>query len=1551
MKKLLPFTTFLFIAFLLAAGFWHLDSSRPATAGQVVGNTFVEPFTWQGDHGATIGGGISNTVWWNAHDWDVRGDTGNNAIECPGADIPCAGHHTDIHVGSSNLSDGTRLNNKYVIGGDGSPGVATMHLDFEGINSARLRNPMLISAATPGVVEFRATNFVTTGHWWEVVVTPTNTVIGGEHTAVPSSGDEFGGLQGSGHRPAEDSINFIVIGDSDVPCQVGWQTEVGITKIVNDVSTDYLSPTLINTDPSEKDKLFKWRLEYYPDKIVALRDSNGDGVVEPFHTFNVTIPWSEVYVHLMGVAYQADHHPQGACFQGQIREFPWKDVKVGPVKYAYTRAYPKEQGTDRIPQSTGWVGYDLRDNQRFGVVNGIDQPNPGPYSKHSSMGFCLGGWFGCSPGPAVKTLTFDLPAQDAGNIASAQLIYDIKNTGLATLAVNGRTVGSLPQWNTVGYPQSGDNTMWAQRSMKVNPSLLVAGTNTITLIMSGSVAFDRLQFEFAYESDEPPPLPTVATPTITPNGGAFTDSVSVTLGTTTSGASIYYTLNGATPNTSSALYTGPFTLTNTATVKAIGVKSGSNTSSVASATFTKAAVGNVVCTVSAASQPEAVPTMCDLNTGESARITLKDGTVRTITLNSVQKEVVENIVADSSSGSFTFLATATVDVDGETHKMGVAMNQPYTVAKGVRMYAMRSNIFNSDGVWSAGWGPDVTLMLTDASLPPFDTSLYHYPIDQIWGLNSHAGREAYSGRHHDGYDIGSPHLAATLAKLFSTMAGKIWSFAPVFGGAEAFNNRIDFAPANNQFASTRTSYFHAASLAPGISVGDVVPKGAWIGNTGFIGGGGYPHLHWQAWGSFLVNEFPFLRESYSATMLNQAKYQGYLKDWLVIGPFADADAARLLTDRLSGQETTIEPSAGTITNGSAWKAYDNLIPGVVDFASALSPAPYSGYASKIKSDYSNSVGYAHAYINSPTKQIAQLWLGYNDGMKAWLNGVLVHEDNANYLYDSTLQNAMVPDQAKVTVTLNQGWNRLLVKVSQDSNDLRSGGYFNTPNLWQFSAKIADITGNPISGMTFQTNNPGIVSPPPPPPPSGTLSWLSAQGNKIVNESGNAVVLRGVNLENREWIWASTQSIDFEKMAIPVITGAPSTGWGANVILIAVASGPINRNETAYLTALDEIVSLAKQNNAYTLMAYRYGEPNAEQPTMPDQAAQDAMAKLALRYAAEPAVLYGLQVEPHDVSWSTLKPRFISMIDAIRANNPRSLIAVPGTQFSRFIYHAVDDPIQRSNLIFKTHPYDPWTTIQSTYRLDEVSAQYPVILGEFGAGSFMNLTDVQNLLNYAESKGVSWIAWLFNQAGCPCLISSNTTFATTAYGQEVKNRLQAAASSSGSKPKIVAFSSLHLFLDDLKTLTIIGSNFDPAQDFRFRMKNDTGTVKVDVVVRPATSTTIVVDLVALGVKAADFAPGFYAVELERTSDSEKATYAQFLVTKLGDIWKLGSTETDEQKRDGKVDIHDVSRLLTRFGTALGQAGFDAEADINGPGGIPDNKIDLYDANKMMANWSP
>ena len=78
----------------------------------------------------------------------------------------------------------------------------------------------------------------------------------------------------------------------------------------------------------------------------------------------------------------------------------------------------------------------------------------------------------------------------------------------------------------------------------------------------------------------------VATPTFSPAAGTYAGSVTVTISDARRGATIHYTTDGSTPTTSSPVYTGPITLTQTTTIRAMATASGMANSAVASATYT-----------------------------------------------------------------------------------------------------------------------------------------------------------------------------------------------------------------------------------------------------------------------------------------------------------------------------------------------------------------------------------------------------------------------------------------------------------------------------------------------------------------------------------------------------------------------------------------------------------------------------------------------------------------------------------------------------------------------------------------------------------------------------------------------------------------------------------------------------------------------------------------------------------------------------------------------------------------------------------------------------
>lgn len=79
----------------------------------------------------------------------------------------------------------------------------------------------------------------------------------------------------------------------------------------------------------------------------------------------------------------------------------------------------------------------------------------------------------------------------------------------------------------------------------------------------------------------------VAAPTANPASGSFAGSIEVALSTNTSGAEIYYTIDGSIPTTASTLYTGPIKVSEDTIIKAIAVKTDMKNSYIMTASFFK----------------------------------------------------------------------------------------------------------------------------------------------------------------------------------------------------------------------------------------------------------------------------------------------------------------------------------------------------------------------------------------------------------------------------------------------------------------------------------------------------------------------------------------------------------------------------------------------------------------------------------------------------------------------------------------------------------------------------------------------------------------------------------------------------------------------------------------------------------------------------------------------------------------------------------------------------------------------------------------------------
>jgi hypothetical protein len=159
------------------------------------------------------------------------------------------------------------------------------------------------------------------------------------------------------------------------------------------------------------------------------------------------------------------------------------------------------------------------------------------------------------------------------------------------------------------------------------------------------------------------------------------------------------------------------------------------------------------------------------------------------------------------------------------------------------------------------------------------------------------------------------------------------------------------------------------------------------------------------------------------------KYQDHILQWVGVGPFTekgkDGSAIYAMVfepEKPGARGITWKP----ITKGiGSWEINLEATYGSLDFCGA----------------------YLRTRVWSETEQDAQLEMGSDDGVKAWVNGKLV--------FDQWNEGSAAPRQKLVKVKLVRGWNELMLKIVD-----QQGG-------WVGAARIRKPDGTALEGLKTQ----------------------------------------------------------------------------------------------------------------------------------------------------------------------------------------------------------------------------------------------------------------------------------------------------------------------------------------------------------------------------------------------------------------------------------------------------------------------------------------------------
>ena len=135
---------------------------------------------------------------------------------------------------------------------------------------------------------------------------------------------------------------------------------------------------------------------------------------------------------------------------------------------------------------------------------------------------------------------------------------------------------------TISVTPSTATVSGSSKSYIIEPN----GASTISIVFSASSnsRLDNLVLTVT-EVEQGGPGNTVSTPTFSVAGGTYSTAQTVEIQCETSGATIYYTLDGTTPDNTKNQYSTPLTISSTTTVKAIAIKDNVS-SEIATATYT-----------------------------------------------------------------------------------------------------------------------------------------------------------------------------------------------------------------------------------------------------------------------------------------------------------------------------------------------------------------------------------------------------------------------------------------------------------------------------------------------------------------------------------------------------------------------------------------------------------------------------------------------------------------------------------------------------------------------------------------------------------------------------------------------------------------------------------------------------------------------------------------------------------------------------------------------------------------------------------------------------
>ncbi|TVZ37186.1 aryl-phospho-beta-D-glucosidase BglC (GH1 family) [Alteromonadaceae bacterium 2753L.S.0a.02] len=294
--------------------------------------------------------------------------------------------------------------------------------------------------------------------------------------------------------------------------------------------------------------------------------------------------------------------------------------------------------------------------------------------------------------------------------------------------------------------------------------------------------------------------------------------------------------------------------------------------------------------------------------------------------------------------------------------------------------------------------------------------------------------------------------------------------------------------------------------------------------------------------------------------------------------------------------------------------------------------------------------------------------------------------------------------------------------------------------------------------------------------SQTMATLRVDKNRLVNDAGETVVLRGVNIGDPDKL---AKNGHWRKSHFKA-----AKTFGANVLRIPVH--PVawqERGAKAYFELIDEAVTWANELNLYLILDWHsIGNLHTELYQHPMYETSLAETKsfwrqVSARYKGVSTIaVYEIFNEPTRyggqlgaLSWERWREINEEIIDIIYAHDQQVIPLVAGFNWAYDLSEAKKKPIRREGIAYAAHPYPTKSKAELEKKPADwdkafgfIAKRAPVIATEIGwmrgdlPGAHIPVIDDGSygpaIVAYLEKLGASWTVWCFDPDWPPQMIS-------------------------------------------------------------------------------------------------------------------------------------------------------------------------------------------------------